>query len=162
MKAATPLVTLAVGLALRLEHPSRATLAGTALIALGTAISTASEAASGGLRLGQPATGVCRRAGDRVGSAAGPLGLLVPAGSCRIGRPPCAGHLHWLSFFAFALSVVFEGLRVVLTERLLGQAKFNAMEALAHLGPCTLALLAAGAYAFEWDRGLSSEVGCGA
>jgi hypothetical protein len=33
-----------------------------------------------------------------------------------------AGHLHWLSFLAFALSVVFEGVRMVLTEKLLGQA----------------------------------------
>jgi hypothetical protein len=49
MKAATPMVTLAVGLALGLEQPSKLTLCGTALIAGGTAIATCSEAASGGL-----------------------------------------------------------------------------------------------------------------
>jgi len=37
---------------------------------------------------------------------------------------PCllpAGHFQWLSFLAFAASVVFEGIRVVMTEKLLGQ-----------------------------------------
>lgn len=34
---------------------------------------------------------------------------------------PPAAHFHWLSFLAFAGSVVFEGVRVVMTEKLLGQ-----------------------------------------
>lgn len=34
---------------------------------------------------------------------------------------PPADHFHWVSFLCFAGSVVFEGLRMVLTERLLGQ-----------------------------------------
>lgn len=50
LKAATPLVTLAVGLAMRLEALSKLTLLSTALIALGTAIATASEATSGARR----------------------------------------------------------------------------------------------------------------
>ncbi|KAI3438776.1 hypothetical protein D9Q98_001193 [Chlorella vulgaris] len=114
MKAATPMVTLAVGLALGLEQPSKLTLCGTALIAGGTAIATCSEAAS--------------------------------------------GHFHWFSFLAFSFSVVFEGIRVVLTEKLLGQAgtKYNVMEALLYLGPITLLFLATGAYLFEWNQGLST------
>lgn len=44
LKAATPLVTLAVGLAVRLETMSKLTLLSTALIAFGTAVATASEA----------------------------------------------------------------------------------------------------------------------
>ena len=32
-----------------------------------------------------------------------------------------AGHFHWLSFLAFAASGFFEGIRVVMTEKLLGQ-----------------------------------------
>lgn len=39
------------------------------------------------------------------------------------------------------------------------QAKYNVMEVLAYLGPFTFAFLAAGAYVFEWDQGLSTEVG---
>lgn len=35
--------------------------------------------------------------------------------------PTCVGHFAWVPFLAFAASVVFEGVRVVLTERLLGQ-----------------------------------------
>lgn len=107
MKAATPMVTLALGLALGLERLSKLTLLATALIALGTYTATASEAAS--------------------------------------------GHFHWLSFLAFAASVFFEGIRVVMTEKLLGQAKYNVMEALVYLGPFTFGALAAGAYAFEWE-----------
>ena len=34
---------------------------------------------------------------------------------------PAAGHFQWLSFAAFAASILFEGIRVVLTEKLLGQ-----------------------------------------
>jgi drug/metabolite transporter (DMT)-like permease len=112
LKAATPLVTLAVGLALRLEAMSKLTLLSTALIAFGTAVATASEAGT--------------------------------------------THFHWLSFLAFAGSVVFEGVRVVMTEKLLGQSRYNVMEALVYLGPFTTAFLAAGAFAFEWDQGLST------
>jgi hypothetical protein len=56
--------------------------------------------------------------------------------------------------------VVFEGIRVVLTEKLLGQAgtKYNVMEALLYLGPITLLFLATGAYLFEWNQGLSTVV----
>jgi drug/metabolite transporter (DMT)-like permease len=115
LKAATPLVTLAVGLALRLEAMSKLTLLSTALIAFGTAVATASEAGT--------------------------------------------THFHWLSFLAFAGSVVFEGVRVVMTEKLLGQSRYNVMEALVYLGPFTTAFLAAGAFAFEWDQGLSTTVG---
>ncbi|KAL4426658.1 hypothetical protein ABPG77_004714 [Micractinium sp. CCAP 211/92] len=107
MKAATPMVTLALGLALGLERLSKLTLLATGLIALGTYTATASEAAS--------------------------------------------GHFQWLSFLAFAASVVFEGIRVVMTEKLLGQAKYNVMEALVYLGPFTFGILAAGAYVFEWE-----------
>lgn len=107
MKAATPLVTLTLGLALGLERMSKMTLAATLLIALGTYAATASEAAT--------------------------------------------GHFHWLSFAAFATSVVFEGIRVVLTEKLLGQARYNVMEALAYLGPFTFAALASGCFLFEWE-----------
>lgn len=39
------------------------------------------------------------------------------------------------------------------------QAKYNVMEALVYLGPFTLAFLGGGAYLFEWDQGLSTEVG---
>lgn len=112
LKAATPLVTLAVGLAVRLEAMSKLTLLSTALIAFGTAVATASEAGT--------------------------------------------THFHWLSFLAFAGSVVFEGVRVVMTEKLLGQARYNVMEALVYLGPFTTAFLAAGAFAFEWDQGLAT------
>lgn len=52
LKAATPLVTLAVGLAARLERLSKLTLLATALIAFGTAVATASEAATGECREG--------------------------------------------------------------------------------------------------------------
>lgn len=112
MKAATPLVTLLLGLSMRLEHPSKLTLVGTALIALGTALTTAAEAGT--------------------------------------------GHFQWLFFIAFATSVVFEGIRVVLTEILLGQSRYNVMEALVYLGPFTFLLLAGGAYMFEW-QGLSTQ-----
>ena len=50
MKAATPLVTLAVGLIMRLEHPALGTVGATLLIGVGTAVATAQEASSGGLR----------------------------------------------------------------------------------------------------------------
>ncbi|KAL4425525.1 hypothetical protein ABPG75_009541 [Micractinium tetrahymenae] len=112
MKAATPMVTLALGLALGLERLSKLTLLATALIALGTYTATASEAAS--------------------------------------------GHFQWLSFLAFAASVLFEGIRVVMTEKLLGQAKYNVMEALVYLGPFTFGALALGAFVFEWE-GLSTQ-----
>lgn len=46
-KAATPVVTLAVGLCTRMERLSKLTLLATLLIAVGTAIATASEAATG-------------------------------------------------------------------------------------------------------------------
>lgn len=60
MKAATPLVTLGVGLGVGLEQLSLLTLLSTALIALGTAVSTAAESATGmGLRrLGVQALGL--------------------------------------------------------------------------------------------------------
>ena len=121
MKAATPMVTLAVGLALRLERTSKLTLAATVLIAVGTAISTSSEASSG--------EGAARE--PRAQNACCPPGLEARRGvrkasssltQCACPASP-AGHFRWLSFFAFALSVVFEGIRVVLTEKLLGQVR---------------------------------------
>lgn len=61
LKAATPLVTLAVGLAVRLEAMSKLTLLSTALIAFGTAVATASEAGTGeqGWGRSQTARGFC-------------------------------------------------------------------------------------------------------
>jgi len=49
MKAATPMVTLTLGLVLGLERPSRLALLATALIALGTYTATSSEVDSGAL-----------------------------------------------------------------------------------------------------------------
>jgi hypothetical protein len=40
----------------------------------------------------------------------------------------------------------------------LAQARYNVMEALVYLGPLTFAILAGGAYCFEWDQGLSTVV----
>ena len=45
------------------------------------------------------------------------------ASSVPLPHPTQAGHFHWLSFFAFAGSVMFEGIRMVLTERVLGQVR---------------------------------------
>ena len=60
MKAATPLVTLAIGLALGLERPALPTLAATALIGLGTAVSTAQEVGSGAWSGGADGVGGAR------------------------------------------------------------------------------------------------------
>ncbi len=53
-----------------------------------------------------------------------PAARKITAPTCA-AAPPCpahpTGHFQWLSFLAFAGSVVFEGVRVVMTEKLMGQ-----------------------------------------
>lgn len=60
-----------------------------------------------------------------------------------------SAHFSWLAFSSFLLSIVLEGLRVVLTERLLGAAQYSPMEMTAHVSPLTFVLLAAGSWGFE-------------
>ena len=87
---------------------------------------------------------------------------------------PPADHFHWVSFLCFSASVLFEGLRVVLTEKLMGPAvvppagsgggqavavvRYNPIEALIYLGPFTFVALAGGAARYEWSQGLSTQV----
>ncbi|GAB4816710.1 hypothetical protein N2152v2_003756 [Parachlorella kessleri] len=60
-------------------------------------------------------------------------------------------HFSWLSFTCFILSILFEALRVVLVERLLGRQRLNAIEVLVYLGPLTFFFLLWGAVATEWS-----------
>lgn len=99
-KAATPLATLAVGLVARLEPRSKLTLLATLMIAVGTAIATASEAATGALAPGQagvesnhgsPGPHSCTRPGSPACSAydavPAPRPPLRPAQATSAGCP---------------------------------------------------------------------------
>ncbi|KAL6777451.1 hypothetical protein ACKKBF_B21540 [Auxenochlorella protothecoides x Auxenochlorella symbiontica] len=109
LKALAPVATLGASLALGLERMSLPVGLATALIAAGTMLATAQEAAS--------------------------------------------SHFSVLAFAAFATSVGFEALRVVLTERLLageGAApRMSAAEVLVYIGPLTGLMLLAGSVLVE-------------
>ena len=61
------------------------------------------------------------------------------------------GHFSSIGLVQFLLSAVCEALRTVLVQLLLGQMKYNAVEALLYLSPCTGGLLAIGALLWEWE-----------
>lgn len=111
MKALTPAITLGISLLLGLERPSVLVAGALALIALGTGIATAQEAAT--------------------------------------------SHFSWFGFGCFLLSILFEALRVVLVERLLGRQRFNSIEVLVYIGPLTLFCLLLGSFFFERSELLS-------
>lgn len=68
------------------------------------------------------------------------------------------GHCSSVGLAQFLLSAVFEASRTVLVQLLLGQMKYNAVEALVYLSPCTGGLLAIGGLLWEWD-GLTAPHG---
>jgi hypothetical protein len=53
-----------------------------------------------------------------------------------VPQESASAHFSWLGFASFLLSMVFEALRVVLVERLLGKERYNAIE----VRPCCLLL----------------------
>ena len=69
-----------------------------------------------------------------------------------------SGHFSSIGLAQFLLSAVCEGSRTVLVQLLLGQMKYNAVEALVYLSPCTGSVLAVGA--LLWEReGLAAAGG---
>lgn len=68
------------------------------------------------------------------------------------------GHFSSVGLAHFLLSAVAEASRTVLVQLLLGEMKYNAVEALVYLSPCTGICLALGAVLWEWD-GLMSPYG---
>ena len=145
-KAATPAVTLAVGLALGVERLSLSSLSSTCLIAAGVAIATAAEAATGARaapgRQRQQGASPARRAGAGTQQRRPPLrpasaGVersLTPHPEPPLHRPHRpAGHMHWPSFISFVFSIVFESIRVALAERMLGAGRYDVLNALVYM-----------------------------
>lgn len=68
------------------------------------------------------------------------------------------GHFSSVGLAQFLLSAVCEASRTVLVQLLLGQTKYNAVEALVYLSPCTGAVLSIGALIME-RQGLTAPGG---
>ena len=67
-------------------------------------------------------------------------------------------HFSIVGFAYFLVSAVCEASRTILVQLLLGNMKYNAVEALVYLSPATAVCLAIGALLLEWD-GLTAHHG---
>jgi hypothetical protein len=111
LKALTPAVALAVGVAAGVEQPSFGAVVATGIVAWGTSVATSDASAD--------------------------------------------AEFSWIGFAMFGLSIVAEGVRVVLVKGLYHGLGYTPVDVMTRVGLPTVGLLLAGTFAVEW-RGLAA------
>lgn len=97
-------------------------------------------------------TSVCLGMGAPSALLLAATALIATGTAMATAQEAGSSHFSVIAFASFSLSIVFEALRIVLTERLLqpsSQARLSAVEALVHIGPLTGIVLSAGSAAVE-------------
>lgn len=108
-------------------------------------------------------TGYCLGGGAPSPGLIAATALIAAGTATATAQEATTSHFSAVAFASFALSIVFEAIRMVLSERLLQSktgTRMSAVELMAHVGPLTGLMLAAGSALVE-GPGIAQQVGTG-
>lgn len=107
-------------------------------------------------------TGYCLGGGAPSPGLIAATALIAAGTATATAQEATTSHFSAVAFASFALSIVFEAIRMVLSERLLQSktgTRMSAVELMAHVGPLTGLMLAAGSALVEGPA-IVQQVGC--